>query len=400
MVENYDIVIVGAGLIGASLALDLAQRSSLKIGVFERGAPLEISDGVEASNQRVVALGRPAISVLKRVGVFDLLTPNQAYPYHQMTVWDENSNGELSFNADSIGQTELGYMVDALACTKALQTNILAGLHDNLSFSFGADLQGMALSQNGAEVILADESIKARVVIGADGANSWVRRQAKIFANRLDYKQNGVVAKIKTSESHRDCAWQRFLSTGPIAALPLKDNFSSIVWSLDSVSASEVVSLSDREFKSALSSAFDYRLGNVLEVSERQMFPLLSQRADSYSAPSVVLVGDAAHSIHPLAGQGANLGFKDLDCLSDLLTSSKRGDVGSLALASHYERKRRRDNEQTDWLMSALNATFQSRLPLLLALRGVGMNAINSQEWLMSLLAQQASGTLKESELP
>lgn len=392
MTEHYDIVIVGAGLIGASLALDLAQRSSLRIGLFERSPPIDVALDERTSNQRVVALGKPAIAVLKRINVFEQLHPDHAHAYQSMSVWDEGSDGELYFSAEQLGEPELGFMVDSLACTQCLQEQIQLYSGGNLSCSFNTHLLSLGLSKQGVELETSQGSIMADLIIGADGAQSWVRTQSKVFANRFDYKQRGIVAKIKTSKSHEDCAWQRFLSTGPVAALPVKDNFSSIVWSADNELAGELMELSDEAFCLALSRAFDFRLGDILEIGKRQSFPLVSQRAQSYWAPSMILVGDAAHSIHPLAGQGANLGFKDLACLSELLMLAPRSQIGSLELASFYESKRKQDNEQTDWFMSALNAGFRFDAPLWLGVRGLGMNLINSRGRLKSLFAQQAIG--------
>jgi len=387
--QQFDIIVVGAGLIGAAFALDIASSTSLKVALLERSQAIASENDAVNSNQRVVALGGTAIDLLKKLDVFASLKPHQAHAYDSMRVWDENSSGELHFKASELAQAELGFMVDAQACTQALQAKALSGEQKNLQCFFGTELHGLSLNRNGVELTSDQGTMHAKLVVGADGARSWVRHQAKIFANRRAYNQQGIVAKIRTSDSHTNCAWQRFLASGPVAALPVHDNYSSIVWSADSELANELLAMNDVDFSAALAHAFDQRLGDVLEVSPRQSFPLLSQQASSYIGESLVLIGDAAHSIHPLAGQGANLGFKDARVLTEVLSQSSPDAIGELPTLSAYQRKRQPDNLQTDWLMSALNTSFSNQAPLWLGIRGAGMNFINHRSGLKKLLAEQ-----------
>ncbi len=389
MSERFDIVVVGAGLVGTAFALNVARNSKLKVALVERGPTLQtVSD-----NQRVVALGRTATNLLDELGVLASLMPSHAHAYNAMYVWDENSHGELHFQASDLGVTELGFMVDAQACTKSLQKFTKNGQLKNLHCYFETECQDLSLQRDQATLQTAKGALRAKLIVGADGARSWVRQQAKIFANRRSYSQHGIVAKILTSDSHKNCAWQRFLATGPVAALPVADNYSSIVWSADQSLANELMQMDDAGFMQALAQAFEYRLGNVTEIGQRQSFPLASQQASTYYAPSLALIGDAAHSIHPLAGQGANLGFKDAVALSKLACSWPSNRVGSLAMLSDYERLRRPDNQQTDWLMSALNTGFSNKMPWWLALRGLGMNWLDNRQKIKNVLAQQAIGS-------
>ncbi len=387
---KFDVVVVGAGLIGSAMALMLAKHTQLRVAIIERYAPIKAP---EEDNQRVVALGAIAAQMLSDLGVLQQLGSRFAHPYKTMRVWDEHSYGELNFAAADMGIKELGYMVDAAACTHILQSKVLNGEYTNLSAFFDCQLSGFTHSKDSAVIRSKEAEYQAKLVIGADGGQSWVRKQAKIFANRRPYSQLGIVTKISTSESHHDCAFQRFLSTGPVAALPLHDNQSSIVWSADQHYAEQLMALDDATFGKELSAAFDQTLGEVFKLSRRQAFPLVSQQTSQYFAPSVALIGDAAHSIHPLAGQGANLGFKDIQCLLKLILETQHPEqIGGLNLLYRYQQKRKPDNEQTDRMMSALNTAYKLDFPLWLSLRGSGMNWLNRSQKIKQILAKHAIG--------
>lgn len=384
---RYDVVVFGAGLIGATFALLLARRSELKIAVVERAAAGSFNS---LPNQRVVALGALATSLLGEIGAMDKFTIEQAYPYTKMFVWDENSDGQLCFRAAEYGQNELGHLVDSSACTRLLHEQM--GNQSNVEsyYDFAADR--IVDDDTGVSVFSKSREITARLLIAADGADSWARKQARIFSHRQPFKQFGIVAKIRTSLSHQDTAWQRFLATGPVAVLPLHDNQSSIVWSTDCDYGESLMQLSEDEFCLVLANALDNRLGEIDLLSPRQVFPLQSQRADMYYRGRVVLVGDAAHSIHPLAGQGANLGFKDADCLADLLQRQPAQRLYAVNMLRRYQRSRKTDNEQTDWLMRVLHRAYRSDNPWWQIARGRGMNFLAGSRRVKTLLAKHAMG--------
>jgi len=381
-----DISIVGAGLIGSALALWLAKHTSYSISLIERNLPMSLP---KQANQRVIALGALATEFLDDIGIFTRLDKDHCHAYQRMLVWDDNSDGELVFNADTANQACLGHMIDSQMCTYQLQQAVI---NSRVDCHFGIVAKSLHLGRQGASLNTGVGRADARLLVAADGSASWLRQQAKIFANHQSYGQRGIVVKIETEKLHQDCAWQCFLSTGPVAILPLSNNHSSIVWSADNALAEQLLALNDDEFASALSQAVQGRLGTVKLLSKRQAFPLRSSRAERYFRRNLVLLGDAAHSIHPLAGQGANLGFKDAQVLGKLLANSELSELGSPRLLSRYQAKRQPDNNQTDALMSALHQAYKFDLPAWMLIRGLGMNLINSSDRLRTLFARQAMG--------
>jgi len=384
--KKYDVIIVGAGLIGASFALLLACRTELKIAVVERAA--EIVRNTQ-KNQRVVALGLAARNLLTEVGVFQMLDAEFSHPYHKMTIWDENSDGKLTFSAQEHRQEVLGHIMDATQCTWLLQKAMRKDANIDLYFNFAAEQLSLV---GGSTITSAEHSLTAKLVVAADGNRSWVRQQAQILADQHDYQQLGIVAKISTAESHQDTALQRFLEGGPLAVLPLAGNQSSIVWSVPKSKANELLSLSDDDLGLAIGRALDHRLGDVVVLSKAHAFPLRSQAAQQYFKRGVVLIGDAAHSIHPLAGQGANLGYKDATSLVEILESCEKNDLGALATLQRYQRARKPDNKQTDQMMSFLHAAYTHTGSWWLTVRGVGMNWVNASPSVKSILVKQAMG--------
>ncbi len=390
MASRFDIGIVGAGLIGSALALWLNKHSDFSVCLIERQPVL---NEPEIDNQRVVALGALAHDFLDSIGVFQTLGPDHAHPYSTMHVWDENSDGELNFEADSLNQANLGHMVDSPMCNYKLQQALLSS---NVSCYFNSSVASIGYQSKRAKLEIetagALDSLSCNLLIAADGARSWLRQQAKIFANTQAYGQKGIVATIETELSHQDCAWQGFLETGPVAVLPLANNQSSIVWSADDLRAEELLSLGERDFETALSQALKNRLGRVSLRSKRLSFPLKSVQAERYFAGNIVLVGDAAHSIHPMAGQGANLGFKDALALGRLLISADKSSIASPRLLSKYQRQRQSDNRQTDALMTVLHHAYRVDVAAFMLARGAGMNLLNALPLLRKALTAQAMG--------
>ena len=385
--NQYDIIVVGAGLIGSACALSLAKNTNYSIALVERSKP--ISDNTHP-NQRVVALGRTATELLKDLDIFTDLTKEFCHAYDKMFVWDENSQGQLSFTAEDYQRPELGHIIDSVQCAMLLQQKVGQSKTIDQYYSFAAE----QLNIEDHELSLCAQQIKlrAKLIIAADGNKSWVRRQAKIFAPSDDYKQKGIVATIRTGQPHWDTAWQRFLGTGPIAVLPLDDNKSSIVWTADNEYADQLLELDKPEFESALADALEQKLGTIELLSQPMAFPLKSIKADKYCKKRLVLIGDAAHSIHPLAGQGANLGFKDVLSLTSVLADADESSLGDLEILHKFQAARQIDNKQTDLLMTALHHGFKSESLWWASIRGQGMNVIGGNQLLRKMLVMGAAG--------
>lgn len=385
---SHDLIVVGAGLIGAAFALSLAKlRSDLQILLVEQAA--QVVDN-PLPNQRVLALGKHATDMLDDIGLMSQLDQNNCYPYQQMFVWDAQSSGELKFNAKDYSQEQLGMMIDGVSLTQLLQQSMQS--QPNITVYYELEISSMSIDVEQAEISTSVGDFSAPLIVAADGARSWCRRQAKIFAHRKAYNQQGIVARIQTEFSHQDTAWQVFMPSGPLGLLPLTDNQCSIVWSTDNTKADELMTLDKDTFATNVRDALDAKLGDVTLLSKRQKFPLQSVKAETYFKRRLVLIGDAAHSIHPLAGQGANLGFKDIAALVKVLTNIGADNFGDLGVLQRYQMARKADNEQTDFMMTSLARAYQANQGWWLKLRGSGMNWLSRSPRIKKILARQAMG--------
>ncbi len=395
----YDAIVIGAGVIGASLALSLAKRNGWTVALIEQNEALKNAEFQPVPNIRATALGLSSKSLLTDLGVWHHLSEQSVCPYENMFVWDENSDGELTFAASDYDVEALGFIVDHFALQEKLQD--LIDEQQNIEPYYLSTIEGYEASDTlGAPTWVnvrmmhndAGKTLKARWVFAADGVNSQVRRLAGISTSEHDYQQQGIVAKIRSQHGHQNTAWQRFLSSGPIALLPLESGECSIVWSLPTNQAKALYGLSEVDFSKRLTSVLQARLGEVELTSARHMFPLKSRRTDAYLKASVVLVGDAAHGIHPMAGQGANLGFDDIDCLLNAIEGMSADHPKLRRALRHYERQQKLSNGKMDAFMTSLDSIFRTDNTILTSLRRVGLKAVNQHSLIKELLAQQVLG--------
>lgn len=399
---QYDVIVVGAGLVGSALACALGD-SKLRVAVIEAQQLSsqwpDSTTGVAGFDPRVSALTVASQQFLQVLGVWPRMAGQRLSPYRHMHVWDAEGTGSIDFHASDINQSVLGHIVENRITTTAL-LQCLQG-HRNVELISPVSLSAMqALDGGGYRLQLSDgRSIDTALLVAADGANSQVRQLAEMPLREWDYNHHAIVTTVETASSHQCTAWQRFLPEGPLAMLPLSDGgsagqFSSIVWSAEPEYASRLMALDDTAFAQALEQAFESRLGAINRIAQRFSFPLRQRHAVDYIKPGLALVGDAAHTIHPLAGQGVNLGLMDAKVLSEeiLRASQRELDLGSLAVLERYQRRRKAANLSMMAGMEGFKRLFEQRsLPVRWA-RNSGMRWLNKATPLKHRLMRQAMG--------
>ncbi|MQZ30062.1 FAD-dependent monooxygenase [Acinetobacter haemolyticus] len=406
MSEMLDVVIVGGGLVGGLTALLLAQ-GGVQATVLDAAPVLDQEKTLAVMNPRVLALSQATIHLLKTVDVWEDLA--RQMPYSGMQVWNKNGYGEINFGHASErpphADQALGSMVEPSVLNVAIQQKMLQQLKDYRTQVKVIRIEQIPL---GWLIQLADgTTLKTKLLIGADGANSFVREQAYIDLDVLDYKQAAISCAIKTTQPNQYVARQIFLPTGPLAYLPMasldaQDNgyWQSIVWTLPDDYADEYSALSDQEFMQLLTQESLQMLGEVVEVRSRAQFPLKARAAQRYIKSGLALIGDAAHVIHPLAGQGVNIGCLDAAVLCDvLLHDLKRGVWANEQTLLRYEHQRKGQNDAMMHSMSAIGWLESSELFPFVWARNFGLKQVEQLDWLKDGFMQQANGlgALKET---
>jgi 2-octaprenylphenol hydroxylase len=346
----FDVVIVGGGPVGgcagALLARAAAGTPGLSVALLEPRATELLSLGAAVAraphDSRVVALSRASERVLDHTGAWARIAATRLSPYERMRIWHESvapaSEAALVFDAADVGQPNLGYIVE----NRLLQGALLESFAEHGGHIEPAALASLEIGENEAKVLTTRGTLTARLVIGADGAQSRLRTAAGLSAEISSYAQTAIVATVATARSHEATAWQRFMREGTLAFLPLSDGTSSIVWSADEALATALLELDALAFNRELDRASDLALGATRLIGERSSFPLRRLAAPRYVARRVALIGDAAHVVHPLAGQGVNLGLLDAAALAQLVQGAvaRREDPGALGVLRAYERWR------------------------------------------------------------
>jgi len=300
--KQYDIVIVGGGMVGSALACALApsqERKKIKIALIE-GRKADTNWSADSFDMRVSAITRASQQLLEKLGVWESMCELRVSPYAEMIVWDATGSGSIHFDCADIGEPNLGHIIENRVISHALMKQ--AEQFENIDLFCPASPKRLLLHTDRAQLELEDGMVlESDLLVGADGGNSWIRQQAGIQVHTRTYNQQALVTTVKTEHYHQETAWQRFLPTGPLAFLPLTDGYSSIVWSTTPEQANELLELDEATFKTTLAEAFEHKLGDITEVGPRASFPLKGQHAKHYVKPHLALVGDAAHTIHPLA---------------------------------------------------------------------------------------------------
>ena len=355
---DYDVAVVGAGPIGLAAAILVARQSGIppaRVAVFDRRPPEPFGTNPLPVDLRVFALSRASEKILRAADAWNDIAATRAEPFERMQVWHADvpphGGDALVFDAAELGERNLGVIAE----NAVLQAS-LAGAARRAGIALvAAEITALEQERDAVVLVAGERRVRVKLVIGADGAQSRVRELAGLGAARADYGQTAIVAMVSTARPHEHTAWQRFLGDGTLAFLPLKDAHSSIVWSVPTARAERLLAVAPEAFERELETDFDGALGKVKLASERLKFPLWRLSADAYVTSRVALVGDAAHVVHPLAGQGANLGLLDAAALADVLAEGVKGreDPGAERILRRYERWRRSEN---DLMSSAIDA--------------------------------------------
>lgn len=390
--QSVDVAIVGGGMVGLAVACGL-QGSGLRVAVLEQHVPQSLA--VDAPPQlRVSAINAASEKLLTRLGVWSDIAVRRACCYHGMEVWDKDSFGRIEFDDQSMGYSHLGHIVENAEIHYALWQK--AQRSPDITLLAPAEIQQVAWGENEAFLTLKEGTmLTARLVIGADGANSWLRNKADIPLTFWDYRHHALVATIRTQEAHGAVARQAFHGEGILAFLPLSDpHLCSIVWSLSPQEAERMQQASVDEFNQALNIAFDNRLGLCSVESERQTFPLTGRYARQFAAHRLALVGDAAHTIHPLAGQGVNLGFMDAaELIDELKRLHRQGkDIGQYLYLRRYERSRKHSAAMMLAGMQGFRELFAGENPAKKLLRDIGLKLADTLPGVKPQLIRQAMG--------
>ena len=402
--HDFDLLIVGAGVIGSTMAaLAVARKLAMpgRVAILsERQAP-ESAVAESDWDLRVFALSRASQRLLQVCGVWQTLPPHKVSAYERMCVWDAQSEppdaelrratpGSLTFDCAELGEPNLGFIVEG----RTLQARCLRAASAAGAVSIEAGLEAIVVGDAGVRVRLSDgRDLRAQMLIAADGSESKTRGLLGIETAGHQYHQDALVAHVRTAKPHRSTAWQRFLPSGPLAFLPLPDGRCSIVWSVGRVEAARLRALDSAGFGEALSAAAGGVLGRCELTTPVASFPLKLQYALDYVRPRAVLLGDAAHAVHPLAGQGLNLGLLDCASLADVLSESARpGLFGEHKLLRRYERWRRSENLAAASALDGLERLFSSDSPALSRLRVAALGAVGRLPPLRRELAKRALG--------
>ena len=374
LIESYDVVVVGAGMTGAAAALGFAQEG-MRVALLEKAQPAAF-DPQSAPDVRISAISRASVELLEQLGAWQHVKSMRSAPYRQLETWEEPESNVV-FDAQSLGLPELGFMVENRVLQLALWQE--CEKYSNLDLVCPARLINLYQPKSQEEWILAlddGRALQAKLVIGADGANSQVRKMAGIGSRGWQYRQSCMLISIQTQQSQQDKTWQQFFPSGPRAFLPLYDNWASLVWYDSPAKIRRLQGMSMEQLTGAISEAFPERLGPVTAIASGA-FPLTRHHARRYVIDGLALIGDAAHTINPLAGQGVNLGYRDVDALLKEVIYAREyiQPWHSLDVLKRYQRRRLPDNLIMQAGMDVFYMAFSEKLPGLKIVRNLGLMA-------------------------
>lgn len=381
--QKWDVTVVGGGMVGAALASGLAAQG-FKVAVLEQQEPAAF-DADSNPDVRISAIGAASVALLKQLEVWPLIQSMRCTPYRKLETWEWHT-AQVNFDAQSLGLPELGYMVENSVLQRALWQRLQ---QQDVELISPARLQAMQPANGGWQLTLEDgNTLSTRLVVGADGANSQVRQLAGMGIRGWNYAQSCMLISVRCEQDAGDCTWQQFTPDGPRAFLPLFDRWASLVWYDSPARIRQLQAMNMAQLGQQIATHFPVRLGKVTPTSAGS-FPLVRRHATRYVLPGLALVGDAAHTINPLAGQGVNLGYRDVDALIDTLVASRdrAEDWASEGVLQRYQRKRQKDNLLMQSGMDLFYFAFSTPIAPLRIVRNLG------------LMVAERSGVLKRQAL-
>lgn len=373
--QLFDVIIIGGGMVGATLAAAL-DDDRLRVAIIEPQTMSINRDG--KFDVRVSAITRASQRIFESLGLWQGMSEQAVSPFRDMHVWEAGGSNSVHFDSAELSEPYLGHIIENRV--------MLASMYDklpkqkNLQLLTGHRCKQIQRQSDNWQLTLDDETpVSAKLLVGADGSRSWLRQQLNIPVRGWDYDQSAVVTYVKTEKAHQETAWQRFLPNGPLAFLPLLEGYSSIVWSTHPDHAKQLLEISESRFALELEQAFESRLGAITETGPRACFPLRFLMAERYIDNGVALVGDAAHTMHPLAGQGVNLGLTDVASLAEVLMDAldARQSINNAKVLRRYERWRRSENISMLAMADQFQRMFGARQPAFQWMRNAGMGMLN-----------------------
>ena len=386
MSQKFDVLVVGGGIVGLTAAIAMAQRN-YSVAVIDAGS---LKADVSITDIRVYAINKASQSLFQKLGVWDILDAARISPYNHMHVWDAQSGAYIDFDSRLIAEQNLGSIIEESILKQGLLQR--ASVESNISLFSNCAVDDVSNSENGVRICSQNIVWEGKLLMIADGANSPTRNKLKIELTSWSYNQNALVATVQTEKPHLKTAYQVFNPDGPLAFLPLANAHQcSIVWSTNPVRAQKLMALGEDEFNTEVTRAFAKQLGAVELISARHQFPLRMRHVKQYTGKRWLLLGDAAHTIHPLAGLGLNLG------LADVVSWLKILDQGQNTLLSNkimgtYQRERKHAVWQTIMLMEGFKQLFTQSATPITALRGLGLRMCNELNPIKRLFIEHAAG--------
>jgi 2-octaprenylphenol hydroxylase len=389
--QTFDVAIVGAGLVGSSLALAL-RGSGLSVALIEAHAPQVLPADISWDN-RIYAISPGSANFLAQLGVWAELPAERIARIEAMAIYGDDGHSRLDFSAYEANLAQLAYIVESRLLQAALWRVLNAA--NEITLMCPAACAALTIGVDAAQLSLRDGTeISAKLIVAADGAHSWVREQSGIGTRDKDYRQLGVVANFTTELPHQGIAYQWFGRDGVLAYLPLPGNQISMVWSLQEDIAQSLLQLPAAELCERVAQASGMRLGKLALMTPPAAFPLHLIAPDHLIQPRIALIGDAAHQVHPLAGQGVNLGFADAKALAAVLAGRGPRDCGDTLLLRRFERARREEILAMQWVTDGLHGLFNHTQPVLGWARNAGLAMTNRFTWVKRQLVKQALGKI------